>query len=95
MAVKGEGGERGRDMDFKECGGNRSICQDVVCFLMLLLLKGKAPQLDTLLAGVKAQNMPMVQLLLHRKADVNGQETKGLYSYRRFRTTFASVSEKQ
>ena len=62
------------ERETSECGGNRSICQDVVCFLVLLLLKGKAPQLDTLLAGVKAQNMPMVQLLLHRKADVNGQE---------------------
>ena len=69
-----KGEERERERDFKERGGNRSICQDVVCFLKFLLLKGKAPQLDTLLAGVKAQNMPMVQLLLHRKADVNGQE---------------------
>ena len=32
------------------------------------------------MAAVKAQNVPLVQLLLQRKADVNGQETKGLRS---------------
>eukprot|EP00434_Breviolum_minutum_P037156 symbB.v1.2.032934.t2/scaffold4026.1/size46687/2 len=38
----------------------------------------KAPQLDTLMAAVKAQNVPLVQLLLQRKADVNGQDEKGV-----------------
>ena len=48
--------------------------------IVIASLQGKAPQLDTLMAAVKAQNVPLVQLLLQRKADVNGQETKGLRS---------------
>lgn len=48
--------------------------------IVISSLQGEAPQLDTLVAAVKAQNVPLVQLLLQRKADVNGQETKGLRS---------------
>jgi len=35
---------------------------------------GQAPELESIMAAVKAQNSQMMQLLLRRKADVNAQE---------------------
>lgn len=39
---------------------------------------GKAPELESIMAAVKAQNPQMMQLLLRRKADVNAQDSKGV-----------------
>lgn len=39
---------------------------------------GQAPELESIMAAVKAQNSQMMQLLLRRKADVNAQDSKGV-----------------
>lgn len=39
---------------------------------------GRPPQLDALMAAIKARSLPMVELLLERKADVNSQDSKGV-----------------